>query len=71
MEFSVRVIPDSEKPAVWQSYLIDSSGWLRGFFRRAPVRHLRGFEPIAARYPVLELIRIRPEDSPESPESRE
>jgi hypothetical protein len=29
------------------------------------------FEPIAARYPVFELIRIRPEDSSESPDLKE
>ena len=29
------------------------------------------FEPIAARYPVFELIRTRPEDYPESPDFKE
>ena len=68
MEFSLRVIPDSEKPAVLQSYLSRFKWMAWRFF---PVRvgsPLVTFEPIAARYPVFELIRIRPEDSSESPD---
>jgi hypothetical protein len=71
IEFSVRAIPDSEKPAVLQSYL-NRFKWMA--WRFFPVRAsspLAKFEPIAARYPVFELIRVRPGDSPESPEPRE
>jgi hypothetical protein len=71
MEFSVRVIPDSEKPPVWQSYLNRFEWMASRFFPARASSPLAKFEPIAVRYPVLELIRIRPEDSPESPESRE
>jgi hypothetical protein len=70
MEFAVRVIPDSGKPAVLQSYLNRFKWMASRFF---PVRAsftATKLEPIAARYPLFELIRIRPEDSPESPELR-
>ena len=71
MEFSVRAIPDSEKPAVLQSYL-NRFKWMAWRFFPVPASSpLAKFEPIAARYPVFELIRICPGDSPESPELRE
>jgi len=61
MEFFVRLIPDSEKPAVLQSYL-DRFKWMSWrFFPLAPNSPPAMFEPIAARYPVFELIRVPPE----------
>ena len=68
IEFSVRVIPDSEKPAVLQSYLSRFKWMAWRFFPVRAGSPLVTFEPIAARYPVFELIRIRPEDSSESPD---
>jgi deazaflavin-dependent oxidoreductase (nitroreductase family) len=67
MEFSLRVIPDSEKPAVLQSYLSRFKWMAWRFFPVRAGSPLANFEPIAARYPVFELIRIRPESYPESP----
>jgi deazaflavin-dependent oxidoreductase (nitroreductase family) len=71
MEFSSRVISDSEKPAILQSYLSRFKWMAWRFF---PVRSgspLATFEPIAVRYPVFELIHIRPESPPESPDPKE
>ena len=64
--FSLREIPDDEKAAVLQSYLTRFN-WMA--WRLFPVRAgspLATFEPIAASYPVFELIRMRPESCPES-----
>jgi deazaflavin-dependent oxidoreductase (nitroreductase family) len=68
MEFSLRVIPDSEKPAVLQCYLRRFKWMAWRFF---PVRSgspVTMFEPIAAWYPVFELIRIDPDSPRESPD---
>jgi hypothetical protein len=65
------VIPDSEKPAVLQSYL-GRFKWMA--WRFFPVRAgspLVTFESIAARYPVFELIRTCPEDYTEPPDFKE
>lgn len=65
-EFSLRVVRDSDKPAVLQSYL-SRYQWMAGRF--FPVRAgspLAAFESIAARYPVFELIQVRSESPPES-----
>jgi len=71
IEFSLRVVPDSEKPAVLQSYLSRFKWMAWRFFPVRAGSPLVTFEPIAARYPVFELIRTRPEDYPESPDFKE
>ena len=61
-QFSLRVVPDSDKPAVLQSYL-SRFQWMAGRF--FPVRAgspLTAFESTAARYPVYELIQMRSEN---------
>ena len=61
-EFSLRVVPDSDKPAVLRSYLTRFQ-WMAGRF--FPVRAgspLSAFESISARYPVYELIQMRSEN---------
>jgi hypothetical protein len=65
------VIPDSEKAAVLQSYLSRFKWMAWRFFPVRAGSPLATFEPVAASYPVFELIRIRPESSPESPDSKE
>ena len=71
MEFSLRVVPDNEKPFVLRSYL-SRYKWMAWRFFPLPSRSpLATFEPIAARYPLFELSRIRPESPPESPDSKE
>jgi deazaflavin-dependent oxidoreductase (nitroreductase family) len=65
-EFSLRVVPESDKPAVLKSYL-SRYQWMAGRF--FPVRAgspLAAFESIAARYPVYELIQMRSENPPGS-----
>lgn len=65
-EFSLRVVPDSDKPAVLRSYLTRFQ-WMAGRF--FPVRAgspLSAFESISARYPVYELIQMHSESPPES-----
>ena len=71
MEFSLRVVPDNEKPAVLRSYLSRFKWMAWRFFPLPSGSPLATFEPIAARYPVFELSRIRPESPPESPDSKE
>ena len=69
MDFSLRVLPDGDKPAVLQSYLSQFKWMASRFFPVRAGSPPEAFEPIAARYPVFELIGIRPETSPESPDS--
>jgi len=69
MEFFVRQMPDSEKPAVLQSYL-DRFKWMAWrFFPVPPGSPPAMFEPIAGRYPVFELIRVPREIITDSSES--
>jgi hypothetical protein len=71
MEFFVQLIPDSEKPAVLQSYL-DRFKWMAWrFFPVSAGSPAAMFEPVAARYPVFELIRIPAEIIPESSQFKE
>jgi deazaflavin-dependent oxidoreductase (nitroreductase family) len=67
--FFLRELPDNDKAAVLQSYLTRFNWMAWRFFPVRAGSPLATFEPIAARYPVFELIRIRRESSPESPDS--
>ena len=67
--FFLREIPDNDKAAVLQSYLTRFNWMAWRFFPVRAGSPLATFEPIVARYPVFELIRIRRESSPESPDS--
>lgn len=67
MEFSLRVIPDNEKAAILRSYLTRFNWMAWRFFPVRAGSPLATFEPIAASYPVFELIRIRPKGPSESP----
>lgn len=67
--FSLREIPHNEKAAVLQSYLTRFNRMAWRFFPVRAGSPLGAFEPIAERYPVFELIRIRRESSTESPDS--
>jgi deazaflavin-dependent oxidoreductase (nitroreductase family) len=69
--FSLREIPDNQKAAVLQSYLTRFNWMAWRFFPVRAGSPLATFEPIAASYPVFELIRMRPETPPESPLSNE
>jgi deazaflavin-dependent oxidoreductase (nitroreductase family) len=69
--FSLREIPDNRKAAVLQSYLTRFHWMAWRFFPLHAGSPLAAFEPIAASYPVFELIRMRPETPPESPLSNE
>jgi hypothetical protein len=71
MEFSLRVVPNNEKPFVLRSYLSRYKWMAWRFFPLPSGSPLATFEPIAAHYPVFELSRIRPESPPESPDSKE
>ena len=71
MEFFLREIPENEKAAVLQSYLTRFNWMAWRFFAVRAGSPLATFEPIAASYPVFELIRMRPENPPESPPSKE
>jgi hypothetical protein len=68
MEFSLRVIPDSEKPALLQCYLRRFHWMAWRFFPLRSGSPVTMFEPIAARYPVFELIRIDPDSPREAPD---
>lgn len=65
-EFLLRVVPASEKPAVLRAYLSRFKWMAWRFFPVRAGSPVPLFEPIAARYPVFELIQIRPESPPES-----
>ena len=65
-EFSLRVVPDSEKPAVLQAYLSRFKWMAWRFFPVRAGSPVATFEPIAARYPVFELTQIRRESPPDS-----
>ncbi|HEX7226465.1 MAG TPA: nitroreductase/quinone reductase family protein [Candidatus Binatia bacterium] len=68
---SLREIPDNQKAAVLQSYLTRFNWMAWRFFPVRAGSPLATFEPIAACYPVFELIRMRPENPRESPPSQE
>ena len=71
LEFSLREIPDNEKAAVLRSYLTRFNWMAWRFFPVRAGSPLATFEPIAASYPVFELIPICPEDPPESSPSKD
>lgn len=71
LEFSLREIPDNEKADVLRSYLTRFKWMAWRFFPVRAGSPMATFEPIAASYPVFELIRTRPENPPESPPSKE
>ena len=57
LEFSLRVVPDGEKPEILKDYLTRFNWMVRRFFPVRADSALAAFAPIAGRYPVFELVR--------------
>lgn len=64
MRFRLRVVTDPEKPEILQAYLARFSWMVRRFFPIPAASPVTAFAPIAARYPVFELL---PENLPARP----
>jgi deazaflavin-dependent oxidoreductase (nitroreductase family) len=54
--FALKAIPDSEKPPILKEYLDRYSSAVKKFFPVPPNSPIDSFRPIAANYPVFELI---------------
>jgi deazaflavin-dependent oxidoreductase (nitroreductase family) len=54
--FSLNPIPDSDKPPILKEYLDRYSSAVKKFFPVPPNSPIDSFRPIAANYPVFELI---------------
>jgi len=57
LEFSLRAIPDVEKPEILKDYLTRFNWMVRRFFPVPADSPLAAFAGIASRYPVFELVR--------------
>ena len=54
--FALRPIPDADKPPLLKEYLDRYSSAVKKFFPVPPQSPVEAFQPIAATYPVFELI---------------
>jgi deazaflavin-dependent oxidoreductase (nitroreductase family) len=57
LEFSLRSVPDAEKPEILKDYLTRFNWMVRRFFPVPADSSLAAFAGIAGRYPVFELVR--------------
>jgi deazaflavin-dependent oxidoreductase (nitroreductase family) len=57
-QFRLRVVLDAEKPKILKAYVNRFHRMAGRFFPMSPSAPSSAFAPIAARYPVFELIRI-------------
>jgi deazaflavin-dependent oxidoreductase (nitroreductase family) len=55
-EFAVRAVPDADKPAIIKAYVERFKLTVQRYFPVPATAPISEFEPIAARYPVFELI---------------
>jgi deazaflavin-dependent oxidoreductase (nitroreductase family) len=56
IRFRLRAVTDAEKPEILQAYLTRFSWMVGRFFPVPPASPVAEFAPIAARYPVFELL---------------
>jgi hypothetical protein len=54
--FSLKPIPDSEKPSILKEYLDRYASAVKKFFPVPPNSPVESFHPIAPNYPVFELV---------------
>jgi deazaflavin-dependent oxidoreductase (nitroreductase family) len=55
-QFSLRVIPDEEKPEILKKYLDSFSATVQRYFPVPAGSPPAAFQPLAGRYPIFELI---------------
>ena len=60
LRFRLRALPDQEKPEILHAYLTRFAWMVRRFFPVPATAPITAFTPIAARYPVFELLSDSP-----------